>query len=42
MKIFQYKGETSNNVQGSIDCLKFRKRHSGQSVTVIGKEAELI
>ena len=42
VKIFQYKGETRNNVQGSTDCLKFRKRHSGQSVTVIAKETELI
>lgn len=42
VKIFQYKGETRNNVQGSTDGLKFRKRHLGQSVTVIGKEAELI
>lgn len=42
VRIFQNKGETSNNVSGVNDCLKFRKRHSGQSVTVFGKEAELI
>ena len=41
VKIFQYKRDIGNNVQLSTDCLKFSKRNSGQSVTVIVTDAEL-
>ena len=41
VKIFQYKRDIGNNVQLSTDYLKFSKRNSGQSVTVIVTDAEL-